>query len=67
MPQLIHHGTPAFSVYATKAAVRSFPARLDTRPKERQIRVNAISPGMVPTPGYDQFGFVKKAKNLESR
>jgi len=23
----------------------------------RKIRVNAISPGMVPTPGYDQFGF----------
>src|SRR4028119_2118393 len=25
--------------------------------KERKIRVNAISPGLVPTPGYDQFGF----------
>ena len=24
--------------------------------KDRQIRVNAISPGTVPTPGYDQLG-----------
>jgi len=50
-------GTPAFSVYgATKAAVRSF-ARYWTLDLRTQNRVNAISPGMVPTPGYDQFGF----------
>ncbi|PZV11421.1 MAG: oxidoreductase [Leptolyngbya sp.] len=50
-------GTPAFSVYsATKAAVRSFARNWALDLKERQIRVNAISPGVVPTPGYDHLG-----------
>ncbi|MBD1850974.1 SDR family oxidoreductase [Leptolyngbya sp. GB1-A1] len=50
-------GTPAFSVYsATKAAVRSFARNWILDLKERQIRVNAISPGVVLTPGYDHLG-----------
>ncbi|MEH2084691.1 MAG: SDR family oxidoreductase [Nostoc sp.] len=50
-------GTPAFSVYsATKAAVRSFARNWILDLKERKIRVNAISPGVVPTPGYDLLG-----------
>lgn len=50
-------GTPAFSVYsATKAAVRSFARSWTLDLKERKIRVNAISPGVVPTPGYDHLG-----------
>ena len=50
-------GNPAFSVYcATKAAVRSFARNWILDLKERQIRVNAISPGVVPTPGYDHLG-----------
>ena len=50
-------GTPAFSVYsATKAAVRSFARNWILDLKERHIRVNAISPGVVPTPGYDHLG-----------
>ncbi|HEY9657474.1 MAG TPA: SDR family oxidoreductase [Allocoleopsis sp.] len=50
-------GTPAFSVYsATKAAVRSFARNWILDLKERRIRVNAISPGVVPTPGYDHLG-----------
>lgn len=50
-------GTPAFSVYsATKAAVRSFARNWILDLKDRQIRVNAISPGVVPTPGYDLLG-----------
>ncbi len=50
-------GTPAFSVYsATKAAVRSFARNWILDLKERQIRVNTISPGVVPTAGYDQLG-----------
>ncbi|MFB2895842.1 SDR family oxidoreductase [Aerosakkonemataceae cyanobacterium BLCC-F50] len=50
-------GTPAFSVYsATKAAVRSFARNWILDLKERKIRVNAISPGVVPTPGYNIFG-----------
>lgn len=50
-------GTPAFSVYsATKAAVRSFARNWILDLKDRQIRVNAISPGVIPTPGYDHLG-----------
>jgi NAD(P)-dependent dehydrogenase (short-subunit alcohol dehydrogenase family) len=50
-------GTPAFSVYgATKAAVRSFARNWTLDLKGRGIRVNAISPGVVPTPGYDGLG-----------
>lgn len=47
-------GSPAFSVYsATKAAVRSFARTWSVDLKDRQIRVNAISPGIVPTQGYN--------------
>lgn len=47
-------GSPAFSVYsATKAAVRSFARTWCVDLKGRKIRVNAVSPGIVPTPGYE--------------
>jgi NAD(P)-dependent dehydrogenase (short-subunit alcohol dehydrogenase family) len=47
-------GNPAFSVYsATKAAVRSFARTWILDLKERKIRVNAISPGPINTPGLD--------------
>jgi NAD(P)-dependent dehydrogenase (short-subunit alcohol dehydrogenase family) len=50
-------GTPAFSVYsATKAAVRSFARNWTLDLKDRQIRVNAVSPGTIPTPAYNLFG-----------
>ncbi len=46
-------GNPAFSVYsATKAAVRSFARTWSVDLRDRKIRVNAISPGVVPTPAY---------------
>jgi NAD(P)-dependent dehydrogenase (short-subunit alcohol dehydrogenase family) len=46
-------GSPAFSVYsASKAAVRSFARTFTSDLKERKIRVNAISPGVIPSPGY---------------
>ena len=46
--------TPAFSVYsATKAAVRSFARNWTLDLKERGIRVNALSPGPIDTPGMD--------------
>ena len=49
-----YKGMAAFSVYsATKAAVRSFARTWSVDLKERKIRVNAISPGVVPTPGYN--------------
>jgi NAD(P)-dependent dehydrogenase (short-subunit alcohol dehydrogenase family) len=47
-------GLPANSVYsATKAAVRSFARTWTTDLKARRIRVNAVSPGPVETPGLD--------------
>lgn len=47
-------GGAAFSVYsATKAAVRSFARTWSVDLRARNIRVNAISPGIVPTPGYN--------------
>lgn len=47
-------GSAAMSVYsASKAAVRSFARTWSVDLKERRIRVNAISPGLVPTPGYN--------------
>ena len=45
-------GLPAYSVYsATKAAVRSFARTWTTDLKDRRIRVNAVSPGSIDTPG----------------
>ena len=50
-------GFPAFSVYAaTKAALRSFTRSWIVDLKGRGIRVNAVSPGTVPTPGYGNLG-----------
>jgi NAD(P)-dependent dehydrogenase (short-subunit alcohol dehydrogenase family) len=45
-------GMAAFSVYsATKAAVRSFARSWTIDLKDRKIRVNAVSPGPIETPG----------------
>ena len=50
-------GQPAFSIYsATKAAVRSLARNWSVDLKERKIRVNVVSPGYIPTPGYDHLG-----------
>jgi NAD(P)-dependent dehydrogenase (short-subunit alcohol dehydrogenase family) len=47
-------GLPAWSVYsATKAALRSFARTWTEDLKSRHIRVNAISPGYVDTPGLN--------------
>jgi NAD(P)-dependent dehydrogenase (short-subunit alcohol dehydrogenase family) len=47
-------GLPAWSVYsATKAALRSFARTWTADLKGRQIRVNAISPGYIDTPGLN--------------
>jgi NAD(P)-dependent dehydrogenase (short-subunit alcohol dehydrogenase family) len=54
-------GMPAFSVYAaSKAALRSFARSWIVDLKDRQIRVNVVSPGTIPTPGYDQLGLTKE-------
>jgi NAD(P)-dependent dehydrogenase (short-subunit alcohol dehydrogenase family) len=49
-------GLPANSVYsATKAAVRSFARTWTTDLKDRRIRVNAVSPGAIDTPGLNDL------------
>jgi len=50
-------GMEAFGVYsASKAAVRSFARTWATDLKARGIRVNAVSPGVIPTEGYETLG-----------
>ena len=54
-------GNPAMSVYsATKAAIRSFARTWAVDLKDRKIRVNAISPGVIPTPGYNAAGLTQE-------
>jgi NAD(P)-dependent dehydrogenase (short-subunit alcohol dehydrogenase family) len=49
-------GMPANSVYsATKAAIRSFARTWTTDLKDRHIRVNAVSPGSIDTPGLSNL------------
>jgi len=49
-------GLPANSVYsASKAAVRSFARTWATDLRARRIRVNAISPGSIDTPGLSDL------------
>jgi NAD(P)-dependent dehydrogenase (short-subunit alcohol dehydrogenase family) len=49
-------GLTANSVYsATKAAVRSFARTWTTDLKDRHIRVNAVSPGPIDTPGLNEL------------
>jgi len=49
-------GFSANSVYsATKAAVRSFARTWTTDLKDRRIRVNAVSPGTIDTPGLSEL------------
>ena len=49
-------GLAANSVYsATKAAVRSFARTWTTDLKQRRIRVNAVSPGSIDTPGLREL------------
>jgi NAD(P)-dependent dehydrogenase (short-subunit alcohol dehydrogenase family) len=49
-------GMAANSVYnATKAAIRSFARTWTTDLKDRRIRVNAVSPGFIDTPGLSNL------------
>jgi NAD(P)-dependent dehydrogenase (short-subunit alcohol dehydrogenase family) len=58
-------GFPAFSVYsATKAALRSFARSWIVDLKDKQIRVNVVSPGTVPTPAYDGFGMTAEQMSV---
>jgi len=50
-------GVPAFSVYsASKAALRSFARSWIHDLKDRNIRVNVLSPGATETPGFLYLG-----------
>jgi NAD(P)-dependent dehydrogenase (short-subunit alcohol dehydrogenase family) len=50
-----------WSIYsATKAAVRSFARTWASDLKGRNIRVNAVSPGVIETPGHDKYGASKQ-------
>jgi NAD(P)-dependent dehydrogenase (short-subunit alcohol dehydrogenase family) len=52
---------PAFGVYAaSKAALRSFVRTWAVELKDRKIRVNAVSPGTIVTPGYSAAGMTKE-------
>src|SRR5262245_56920575 len=54
-------GMPAFSVYAaSKAAVRSFARSWAVDLKDRSIRVNAVSAGVIPTEGYKTAGLTQE-------
>src|SRR5215213_2949097 len=57
-------GVEASSVYSTtKAAIRSFARTWTVELKHRKIRVNAISPGMIDTPGLN--GLVQSREQIE--
>jgi NAD(P)-dependent dehydrogenase (short-subunit alcohol dehydrogenase family) len=59
-------GLPANSIYsATKAAARSFARTWTTDLKARRIRVNAVSPGSIDTPGLN--GLLASSENGEQR
>jgi NAD(P)-dependent dehydrogenase (short-subunit alcohol dehydrogenase family) len=59
-------GLPINSVYsATKAAIRSFARTWTTDLKDRRIRVNAVSPGSIDTPGLS--GLLASAESGEQR
>ena len=61
-------GMEAFSVYsASKAAVRSFARTWTTDLKARKIRVNVISPGVVPTEGYNALGNEEELKQFTAQ
>src|SRR5260370_41311384 len=54
-------GIPGFTAYsATQAAVRSFVRTRTVELKDRRIRVNAISPGPIDTPIFDQHASTKE-------
>lgn len=49
-------GNPAFSVYsATKAAIRNFARNWILDLKDRRIRVNVVSPGVIETAGLNEL------------
>ena len=60
-------GWPDYSVYsASKAALRSFARTWLNELKDRQIRVNVLSPGQIATPIQDQMFDAETKRKFES-
>ena len=60
-------GWPAYSAYAgSKAALRAFARAWLNELKDRQIRVNILSPGQIATPIQDQMFDEKTKRQFES-
>jgi NAD(P)-dependent dehydrogenase (short-subunit alcohol dehydrogenase family) len=61
-------GSPEWSVYsATKAAVRSFARTWTTDLKDRRIRANAVSPGIIDTPAWHSTeAFEQRLKTISN-
>ncbi|MDB5552141.1 MAG: short-chain dehydrogenase/reductase [Rhizobium sp.] len=60
-------GWPNYSVYsASKAALRSFARTWLSELKDRQIRVNVLSPGQISTPIQDQMFDAETKRQFES-
>jgi NAD(P)-dependent dehydrogenase (short-subunit alcohol dehydrogenase family) len=51
------------SIVATMAAVRSFARTWSSDLRGKNIRINAISPGVIPTPGHEKTGVGTEALN----
>jgi NAD(P)-dependent dehydrogenase (short-subunit alcohol dehydrogenase family) len=60
-------GFAGFSVYnATKASVRSFARTWAAELKDRNIRVNVVSPGPIDTPGFQAFANDEMREGLQN-